>query len=859
MDTPWSVNATAVLPVNYANHVRNRVYGSFGVLSGIAAVVMLWSSGRLRLPLKATLISMSLSDILTMCIAVVWSPDLPCWPGLYNMGSAIVVSNLMTTLTAFHNCVAVFFPARYKQILGFGPSLILVVSCWICGYLIILACLGTQIPNGSSCYLVAAMPRAGLVMASCACLLCCCLTIVMSIAVLKRIRKIPQQKNTTVPLPRTTDELNQLAAVPEKNMSTNSRPNSRQIKTSSAAPISSSSSSFAQHPMIMPTRTAGFLVSKTIPRTTPRSVSSEEINHKNSEKKPHRYIYLSKLSKCYQSLPQKLDEHCETNMITVAYDTHDHFKTDSTKFDHDVHGSKQGLSSAGSPLSTADLALYENTDTSILNDFEGPNLYSNSEKQHQMPKVHSLQHKCKNSTESLESNSRDYNPITFPLTRSLTYHGNSSFNDSDFIHGNAKEKNRSLIIIPKTKDNLLTHEANRNLYLDSDSMSIETFLNTAENAYQQINNHIGEKQPESQCGSNYLPEAAHFQASYIASLSNISKSLDWSTYLCSKDFQSCKFKDLDLFPVYQQLSQSSTEIGPLKHQDKPKKYGFIQSQAFSYKCIRTKTAPNIKRDLDTPVLLQFKNTLNCTLNIQGQPAHSAKKTSPGETERCLSANELTKTSDATEMTYTSIQTSNSLGFLSSTSEGVSVSARGDIHAQERHHCRHSQVTKVAKFEPASPPHAEELAISNNISKISSETSSDCNEAGKFGAPKFRPTRRTASRKKSHSSKRPPRSCSSYCKPKTKRGNWRRRTQYTLVVLCCWCCLLSLPYIIYAVYVSTLIEDRTKFANSGFGIMVSCLTMLNSLSDPVLFAFRFVEWRAAWNLCCRKRNNSYFYH
>ena len=82
---------------------------------------------------------------------------------------------------------------------------------------------------------------------------------------------------------------------------------------------------------------------------------------------------------------------------------------------------------------------------------------------------------------------------------------------------------------------------------------------------------------------------------------------------------------------------------------------------------------------------------------------------------------------------------------------------------------------------------------------------------------------------------------------TDRGDkrWHFRTQSTLLILCSWCCFLSLPYIVYATYVAIWLEDRAAFLGSSVGMLCSSLVGLNSITNPLLYAWRFVEWRDIW--------------
>ena len=91
----------------------------------------------------------------------------------------------------------------------------------------------------------------------------------------------------------------------------------------------------------------------------------------------------------------------------------------------------------------------------------------------------------------------------------------------------------------------------------------------------------------------------------------------------------------------------------------------------------------------------------------------------------------------------------------------------------------------------------------------------------------------------------PRIFSSGPKTRSHRRSWRHRTQNTLLMLSSWCCFLSLPYVIFGGYVAIWIEDRESFINSGLGFIISSLVALGAITNPLLYAWRFVEWRAIW--------------
>ena len=159
------------------------------MLINLMAVVILWMTRHIRPPLKVTLISMTLSDLLFTTFAAFWRPTFPCWPALYFITSTILVSYFCTAAIALYNHIAVFHPFRCKEIFTLRRSIVAAASCWLGGLLLSLACLDVHIPAEPTCFAASNMPRYGLVTVSSVCLICSCFIIVANVRVLFNIRR----------------------------------------------------------------------------------------------------------------------------------------------------------------------------------------------------------------------------------------------------------------------------------------------------------------------------------------------------------------------------------------------------------------------------------------------------------------------------------------------------------------------------------------------------------------------------------------------------------------------------------------------------------------------------------------------
>ncbi|RUS77702.1 hypothetical protein EGW08_014538 [Elysia chlorotica] len=306
--SPEGFSSRDVLPVDAHSHLRNRIFGGIGMFSNIAALLLLWQSSRIRPPLKLVVISMSLCDLLTMTVAAVWGPHLPCWPALFFLSATILTSYFMATLLAFHNYVAVFFPANCHQLLGFGRTAIIVTLCWVGGHLIILACLGgIHIPRGASCYVTAVMSREGLVAVSIICLLCCFLTIFMNLRVVMRIRRRPEHMALRVPVPAMIRESNMCSGVPKR---ADFLARIRKRRTSSVTPTSCFAFSLARLPGVCGTTLNGSVTN------LPDLVEAK--CRKDTNDRPPRVPSLQRISNEARSVSQETSDLPERNDLATA-------------------------------------------------------------------------------------------------------------------------------------------------------------------------------------------------------------------------------------------------------------------------------------------------------------------------------------------------------------------------------------------------------------------------------------------------------------------------------------------------------------------------------------------------------------
>ncbi|RUS73132.1 hypothetical protein EGW08_019112 [Elysia chlorotica] len=639
--SPTNVTVADVLPVSHSSHMRNQVLGGVGTLTNLVAVIMLWLSTRIRPSLKQALVSMALGDLLIMVVAAVWRPGLPCWPAMYSISSSILITYFSAVLLAFHNYVAVFYPMRCKQILSLGRSLVAVLSCWLGGLLISLACLGVHIPEGSRCYVIAIMPRSGIIAESLICLLCSCFIIATNLRVLLDIRRRSRQRgqavvcraaNNTASQP-VTSAISSCSAVYFNTMtSVIVKPNPNNLVT----PISDT---VTPSPRLIEWRLKGRSVEKPSSSNGCRHIPSDPPNGKTHNENINTQTCIN--SKRVYSVPQKVsDLQQEANFIANTNRTVDYKNLQHQRFPQNDLDNVPGRCSRRA------------------------NFCGTSKD------VNGLRDSCATQLEE-SGNSAQGNTIYSQITREQSFLEQIKcsadvyqIDDDSYLKPNATVQSKSARTIGESK-------VDRVSSISGDMLSSSTASVFASNG-----------------------AAVVFTPARDVSTSQIRSSLD------------CPDQD-------------------------PSSHG------------------------------------------KGIPATS--EVYPIGENRSLSHNEVS-------------------------SAGIT--------------------TRLAPCAGADHPNGDVPPAS---------LLQTCPNPNSTGAVYIRSTSETNSQRKS----------------------WRRRTQYTLVILCSWCCFLSLPYVVYGGYVAIWIDDRTSFISSGLGLLVSSLAGISSITNPILYAWRFVEWGDIRKKCCRK--------
>ena len=69
----------------------------------------------------------------------------------------------------------------------------------------------------------------------------------------------------------------------------------------------------------------------------------------------------------------------------------------------------------------------------------------------------------------------------------------------------------------------------------------------------------------------------------------------------------------------------------------------------------------------------------------------------------------------------------------------------------------------------------------------------------------------------------------------------RRHSTSLTIISLWCFLFNLPFVIYVFYMGLFVENRVQVNFSPLGFTGTMGIIINVISDPLLYAWRFVRW------------------
>ncbi|KAK0056179.1 hypothetical protein Bpfe_014266 [Biomphalaria pfeifferi] len=76
-----------------------------------------------------------------------------------------------------------------------------------------------------------------------------------------------------------------------------------------------------------------------------------------------------------------------------------------------------------------------------------------------------------------------------------------------------------------------------------------------------------------------------------------------------------------------------------------------------------------------------------------------------------------------------------------------------------------------------------------------------------------------------------------------RRHGQVKVRNTLLLLTFWCCFVTLPFLVsIIILISSKSFEKVEFAQSHLGIALSSLVTLNASTNPILYAWRFVQWK-----------------
>ncbi|KAI8794860.1 hypothetical protein BgiBS90_005236 [Biomphalaria glabrata] len=76
-----------------------------------------------------------------------------------------------------------------------------------------------------------------------------------------------------------------------------------------------------------------------------------------------------------------------------------------------------------------------------------------------------------------------------------------------------------------------------------------------------------------------------------------------------------------------------------------------------------------------------------------------------------------------------------------------------------------------------------------------------------------------------------------------RRHGQVKVRNTLLLLTFWCCFVTLPFLVsIIILISSKSFERVEFAQSHLGIALSSLVTLNASTNPILYVWRFVQWK-----------------
>ncbi|KAK3798668.1 hypothetical protein RRG08_019830 [Elysia crispata] len=674
-----------------------------------------------------------------------------------------------------------------SQLLGFGRTLGMVALCWLAGHLIILACIGFNIPDNSICYISAVMPRVGIIIVSAVCLISCCLTIVMNLRVLKRIRRRPEQRAHEVHVSTITQDLNQRSSAQRKE---ECMARIRRRRTSSVTPISCFTSSIPRLSKLCPTSKQATLALS----ATPPCDLLETSRRKAIEGQFHNASDHMDKSKTTPTLPQTQTESSlpKVNNLIDADAALKGSMTESKRSDQNPY--ENGVSHSASDLEaiTLDNTEFKNTCT-YFETSEKPN--SSDAHQQQVCGTSSL-------ILSLSAGNVAYNVKNVRETEVTTTIG-----IEENMHTNAIAV--SLLNVEGESEKQISVEVNRGPQGHDENApnqaqfepEVDCDILSANKARDKFENTTQSKTTQEGCISNVLD---------IIKQSRIS---------CNIDCQSKNSQSFEVFPVYTQKSRSSAESFNFRLCRKSKICKLKKSRSQDVNSIRSKSTEGNETDFGSPILLQYNDA-----------SKSIGKSKKINEEKWLRDTTKSKSSEVNQK-HLKEDCENRMGNVTShTSSSISFGISNltfdnevDSHKFKLSEYRIDPMI-FCDMPSSSSTSQEHVMLDHVVVSAGHENSSMCRHtkiptSSTIQINKDSSSGSTGSRIKLDSEKSDQPFSNSISERQSQKRNWRRRTQNTLLILCSWCCLLSLPYIIYGGYVAIWIEDRVSQTKSQISMRI----------------------------------------
>ncbi|GFS05488.1 hypothetical protein ElyMa_002939600 [Elysia marginata] len=835
-------------------NTRNVLMGVVGILLNTVGLVLLGVSKRVRLTLKITLMSMALNDWIFMLDALLYGLGTGCWLNLYIVVGSVMVSYFVTSSLAVHNYVAVFYPLRCREILSIKRSLVLMASCWLGGYLIALAALGVNIPPGASCYVVTVMARTSTVSLSFLCLICCCFTTASSGRVLVCIRGRYRQSSLGA------------AKILQKRDLTNSssgEPSSRRVRArcwpfcrSAVGPLSGQIAKSTQG--LSQPRSISFispgprmvLVSEPTPSS---STAEDETICKYKPMNPGLYPMFAKNQPCsLQSDKAGCSKQVVDNFLV--------HKSSCTKEPTAVIYSRRQRSNItrrhfGTSQKLATDSLQ--TKTASVSGISGNTFL-------QVPTIMGVRRtKCIHTTNT----STEYAQRVLP---SKALHPN--LGDTPFI----KDLDRNSVIDSETRnfssndvgcsrlfnihilDQLLSKNKNKVGLGNSTSKStLSQILNKDDNFYKLLKTSLtvplhtgyGNVKSVSPTGT-----ASSYQLKSSTTQNEPSKSY----HLCvkgkygkgkkfalnRKSFEGHSKNSLQSKP--QECLNVSPSGNILVETSKEENISIFSedrvANAEMHYVLKDTQKTNSPLTPENQTLMSIPHQTGLSTNLQ-----RATESSRGMCGKISNANSNKHSSSQILLEDREFQTKFQAG-LNTQEPSCSLLSPKKYSLSEP--CEKDVVNELESISDLSSGDTNTLHYvrfnDQSISTTSESPSSECPLPTNISVPgTLDPTRLIL-----HAGTPP--SLTRHHRARDGSSTfWRYRTQYTLLILCGWCCFLSLPYVVYVTNLAIWVEDRERFLQSTIGVFCSSLIALNSITNPLLYAWRFVEWRDIWKRIKRR--------